>query len=598
MKSLWCVAGALALCASSAQAADDPVQKVHQLELGKQPSERASVIAILPADDADARSHWLKGEVRIGEEWVHYSRVADHQDRWAQLHRYQEQRSKFGGTLEDQLTLANQCRDSQLLDEERAHLHGVIARDPMHVEARQRLGHQYAAGVWLTPSEIQQSEEGERLRQSSVDRWGKEIETHKASLFSRSSQRRAAAESFFDNLRDSAAIPVMEQAFARGNEPEQQFYLTWVCRLGSWHASAAVARLAIETESPKIRVKSVQELSKRRPEEFAPVLLSAMKSPVILEADMVKLGHWWLYSQRTISETADKKIVQRYNARFAPQSCILHPFQPLRVPLDELLNQPTTGQRIMSNLNRESQKAVDEQNARSEFWNNRISSTLGDSLGLAGLSRPQDWWAWWTADQGYVEGEREQLYSQYFEDWYISRRRGQIRKETKPSAERLEGHASCFVAGTPIQTETGLRPIESVKLGDRVLAQNLETGEVAFRPVLRVTQTDSALTKSVRVGNETLVSTTAHPYWVNGQGWRLARELEPGMQFHSLSGAVEVAAVSPGESETVYNLEVADFNTYFVGQGQILTHDITVRQPTDMALPGFSKETAAVVSQK
>ncbi len=171
------------------------------------------------------------------------------------------------------------------------------------------------------------------------------------------------------------------------------------------------------------------------------------------------------------------------------------------------------------------------------------------------------------------------------------------RRPNRPQ-KRLEGHASCFVAGTPIQTETGLRPIESVKLGDRVLAQNLETGEIAFRPVLRVTQTDNALTKSVRVGNETLVSTTAHPYWVNGQGWRLARELEPGMQFHSLSGAVEVAAVSPGESETVYNLEVADFNTYFVGQGQILTHDITVRQPTDMALPGFSKETAAVVSQK
>ncbi len=405
MKSLWCVAGALALCASSAQAADDPVQKVHQLELGKQPSERASAIATLPADDADARSHWLKGEVRIGAEWVHYSRVADHQDRWAQLHRYQEQRSKFGGNLEDQLTLANQCRDSQLLDEERAHLHGVIARDPMHVEARQRLGHQYAAGVWLTPSEIQQSEEGERLRQSSVDRWGKEIETHKASLFSRSSQRRAAAESFFDNLRDSAAIPVMEQAFARGNEPEQQFYLTWVCRLGilaCFRCSGSLGdRDGKSQDSSQVRSRTVET----SPRGVCSVLLSAMKSPVILEADMVKLGHWWLYSQRTISETADKKIVQRYNARFAPQSCILHPFQPLRVPLDELLNQPTTGQRIMSNLNRESQKAVDEQNARSEFWNNRISSTLGDSLGLAGLSQPQDWWAWWTADQGYVEGE-------------------------------------------------------------------------------------------------------------------------------------------------------------------------------------------------
>lgn len=598
MKRLCCFAGALTLCVQSALSADDPIQKIHQLELGNRNSERASVVSELPSTASDAISHWLKGEVKVGEEWVHHSRVADHGDRWAQLRRYQEQRSKFGGTLEEQLTLANGCRDNKLVDEERAHLHAVIARDPMHAEARQRLGHQYAAGVWLTPADLQESEDGERLRQASVERWGKEIEAQKADLFSRSSKRRHARESYFESLRDPLAITAMEQAFARGSESEQQVFVTWVCRLNTWQASAALARLALETESPAIRVQTVREMSKRRPEEFAPVLLSAMKSPAILEADMVQLGHWWLYSQRTTIETPDKKIVQRYNARFAPQSCIRHPFNPLRVPLDELLNQPTTGQRIMSNLNRESQKAVDEQNAKAGIWNERASRTLSESLSVAGLSSPQDWWAWWTSDQGYIDGEKELVYGQYFEDWYISRRRGQIRRETKPTRERLEGHASCFVAGTPVLTELGQRPIESVKLGDRVLAQNLETGEIAFRPVLRVTQTDNAITQKVQFGDETLVSTTAHPFWVNGKGWRLVRDLEPGMQFHSLSGAVEVSKIDASDSQTVYNLEVADFNTYFVGKGQILTHDITIRNPTDMALPGFAKEAAAAVSSK
>ena len=52
---------------------------------------------------------------------------------------------------------------------------------------------------------------------------------------------------------------------------------------------------------------------------------------------------------------------------------------------------------------------------------------------------------------------------------------------------------------------------------------------------------------------------------------------------------VEVKAVESSENLDVYNLEVADFNTYFVGQSQVLTHDVTVRQPTDMLLPGLAK---------
>lgn len=49
---------------------------------------------------------------------------------------------------------------------------------------------------------------------------------------------------------------------------------------------------------------------------------------------------------------------------------------------------------------------------------------------------------------------------------------------------------------------------------------------------------------------------------------------------------------------TVHNLEVADFNTYFVGHSHILSHDVTVRDPSDMVEPGVLKPELAAFAAK
>ena len=46
---------------------------------------------------------------------------------------------------------------------------------------------------------------------------------------------------------------------------------------------------------------------------------------------------------------------------------------------------------------------------------------------------------------------------------------------------------SCFAPGTKVWTLTGRMPIGQIKIGDRVLAQNVESGELAYKPVLAVT---------------------------------------------------------------------------------------------------------------
>jgi intein/homing endonuclease len=62
-------------------------------------------------------------------------------------------------------------------------------------------------------------------------------------------------------------------------------------------------------------------------------------------------------------------------------------------------------------------------------------------------------------------------------------------------------------------------------------------------------------------------TTGEHPIWVYDKGWINARELQPGDRLSSHDGQwVSVEEVyDTGEYETVYNLQVAEYHTYFVG---------------------------------
>ena len=52
---------------------------------------------------------------------------------------------------------------------------------------------------------------------------------------------------------------------------------------------------------------------------------------------------------------------------------------------------------------------------------------------------------------------------------------------------RVSGRCCCLAAGTPVWTDQGLLAIEKISVGDRVLAQDIETGELGYKPVLRTT---------------------------------------------------------------------------------------------------------------
>lgn len=147
----------------------------------------------------------------------------------------------------------------------------------------------------------------------------------------------------------------------------------------------------------------------------------------------------------------------------------------------------------------------------------------------------------------------------------------------------------CFTKGTPVATTNGLRPIETIRPGDLVLAWNPTTGVQDYKPVVQtfVTHPKSLLRLTVAAAAddsapETITCTPQHPFYVAElDRFVPAAELEIGDRLLLAAGPtapitdIQVQRGPPagGGVFTTYNFEVADWHTYFVGASQILVHN-------------------------
>jgi hypothetical protein len=155
----------------------------------------------------------------------------------------------------------------------------------------------------------------------------------------------------------------------------------------------------------------------------------------------------------------------------------------------------------------------------------------------------------------------------------------------------------CFVAGTLVMTEAGLRPIEEIEVGDRVLSRDEVSGETAFKPVMELIRRHDREIWELRLyvedgsGTEELFETTDDHPWRTVDGlWMATAELAPGTHIERASGvaAVVVSSRKTGRTAPTFNLEVADFHSYFVGETGAWVHNenciLAVRQALLAAL--------------
>jgi hypothetical protein len=149
----------------------------------------------------------------------------------------------------------------------------------------------------------------------------------------------------------------------------------------------------------------------------------------------------------------------------------------------------------------------------------------------------------------------------------------------QPSAIVLMRH-SCFGAGTPVRTLDGSSPIEALHAGDLVLTQSPTTGELKYQPVVTTYHNPPNATLRIELAEETIVATGIHRFWKAGRGWVMARDLKPGDALRTIGGVSFVKSVENERAQPVFNLQVADGESFFVGTSGVLAHDNSTVNPT------------------
>ena len=164
---------------------------------------------------------------------------------------------------------------------------------------------------------------------------------------------------------------------------------------------------------------------------------------------------------------------------------------------------------------------------------------------------------------------------------------------TQAEARLRENADTCFAAGTLVHTKEGLKPIEDIKVGDLVLTYpddmvpprrdfapfRLES-EYYYKPVTQTFVHEDAEVLQLRYaqdgwGEWKMLVTPNHPFYADDRAWVQAKDLKILDRFRDetfanmLCGGVKPVA----KRETVYNIEVADFHTYFVGEQGAWVHN-------------------------
>ena len=134
----------------------------------------------------------------------------------------------------------------------------------------------------------------------------------------------------------------------------------------------------------------------------------------------------------------------------------------------------------------------------------------------------------------------------------------------------------CFVEGTKVYTENGLVDIETIKEGDKVYSYNDKTGVIELK---EVEETSTSIWKTYKVETESgeiIEGTGSHKVYVKGFGYKKIQDLKVNDELVNKDGKLEkIKSVTMSEEEKMlYNINVADNNNYFVGEGMYLVEDL------------------------
>jgi hypothetical protein len=504
------------------------------------------------------------------------------------LAQYHARREAADAGASDQFALAEWCEQHGLRDEAAAHYVVVTRLKPKFATAWTRLGYRKFEGSWRTKDQIVHVQNDRHAREQADARYRPWLTAWLDWLNAGGDIDKAIPN--LATLSDPLAVSSIRQVFAPPKSRYQPLAVLMLSGIDANEATIELCKLAVDGSSSTTRRVAGNELGQRDPRVFVGYLINRIREPVHFEVrpgtDGASAGELWV---------EDRDVVHDYVYDLPEQATLPRPrietasrllsngyyrssIREIRPDLAALGRDADAGvQAVERKLAydirvKESEKfAIDRANERVLPLLQRVT---GQQLGPS----REKWTNWWIDQLGY------------------SYQSSPTRDEPKPVVVThvqaappppvpvviftLGGATqSCFARGTTVQTETGGRPIESLSVGDLVLARDTRTGSLSYRPIVATFHNPPAATLRVDLGSESIVATPIHRFWKSGAGWTLARDLQPGDHLQLAHGEAAVASIQPAEVQNVFNLEVLDDHDFFVGSRQLLVHDNTLVRP-------------------
>ena len=398
------------------------------------------------------------------------------------------------------------------------------------------------------------------------------------------------------------AVPALEILLGNDSEPAAQVGIQLLGSIQDHKAALALARQSVLSAWPAVRTAAAEQLQTRPRDHYVPRLLAEMSTPIESQYQAVLENGRIRYRHEFVRETQDQRKATVLDTVLDRRTGTTGTLPGERLPE---ASEPQPGisraqaearARALADAQvtayvREWQML--QQNQSIEALNERICEALRVATGQSLPSSPDAWWSWWNSENEVaLTGSKPtdvnyQQQVQMYEDIQSGSGGTSSGGGSSPSG----GRAECFVAGTPVWTISGPVAIERIRVGDLVLSQDPDRGELAFQPVLQTSErTPERLLKvSLATPNaDTLEGSGGHPLWVSGEGWVKLRDLESGMVLHGVDGPTLISDIAESRSEQTFNLVVSEFHTYVVGSMRILCHDNTPRRPTNAVVPGLA----------
>jgi hypothetical protein len=621
-------------------------------------SERLKHLALAVLHDPkNATARGLLGLVAYQGQWQRPDAIADRARNDPALAEYNARRNALKNTADNHWKLALWCDQNNLKPEALAHFTMVVRLDPSREAAWKRLGCKRVGNRWVTEAQLA-AEKAELEAQKQADRhWRPLFLKWKSWLDDKTHRARAeeglatvtdprAVPSLWLTLaqgtvdHQAKAVQVLGQIDAPGasralallavfgRAPEVRRAATETLRSRD-RREYLDTLIALVRDPIKYEVRpvggpgspgalfvqgkrfNVQRLYATPPVPFLPSMGNGFLK--YDENGLPILSFFGLTSTREsrgqlLSELGNDPATANANLNaLGKLTATTRPFNPGRSAYDVLREREVdipVGRMILeaqkSALVAESQLESDVQNverynADVRGSNNRVLPALTTLTG-EDLGENQEAWAkWWTNEKGYAITSNDQPTTTIIEAVPLA----YIPQPVAPQISDgpivgLRPTHSCFAAGTPVQTLTGLRPIERIRLGDEVLTQDIATGALSYQPVVAVFHNKPNQTLKVRLGEETVVATGIHRFWKVGRGWTMARDLKPGDLVRTLGGLAPVQSVDSDRVQPVFNLQVAEGESFLVGKQGALVHDNSVVLP--VVTPFDAEPSLAVAS--